>query len=171
MYYEYYEIEFESQIAAQKRAVGDQIGPGCASAAKHSPQSSKFSVVRTARTLSMLGYGSPCPLYQSRVTSHVILIETPRLEFPATLTKQRLRFTSNLDKMALFSAGLTAPARKQRQPSPPKFLIANLELEFLLNIEKSIKYKFLIANKRSFCVPLRRNRALMRRNLFLHAGI
>ena len=36
----------------------------------------------------------------------------------------------------------------------PKFLIANLELEFFLNISKSIKYNFLIANKLHFCAPV-----------------
>jgi hypothetical protein len=34
---------------------------------------------------------------------------------------------------------------------PSQFLIANLELEFNLNIHESITYNFLIANKTRFC--------------------
>ena len=101
----YHEIESEFQIAARKRAVGDQICPACAPAGEHPLQGANFYVVLRPRTPSMLSRSSPCPLHLSRVTSHRILIETPRLEFPATLTKQRLRSTSNRDTMALFSPG------------------------------------------------------------------
>ena len=59
---------------------------------------------------------------------------------------------SNRYKTAVFSSGFPAPARNRQEPSPPEFLIANLELEFFLNIAKSMKYKFLIANKRGFFV-------------------
>jgi hypothetical protein len=145
----YHEIEFEFQTAARKRAVGDQSRSACPLATKR-PLRGSPSVARTPRALLKFGRGSPFTIRKSRVTSHLILIETPRLEFPATPTKQTLRPSSNRDKITLFSSGLAAPARNPREPSPPEFLIANLELEFFLNIVKSTKYKFLIANKRDF---------------------
>jgi hypothetical protein len=148
----YRERKFEFQIAARKRAAGDQLRSACSLAAKHQPQSSTFFVAFTPRTLCKPGYGLPFMLQRSRVTSHRILIETPRLEFPATPTKQTLRPTSNRDKITLFFSRLAVPPRNHRDTSPPEFLIANLELEFFLNIAKSMKYKSLIANKRRFSV-------------------
>jgi hypothetical protein len=160
----YYAIKFEFQIAARRRAAGDQIRLPCSPADTRTPQRSNFSSAFTPRTLSKFGYGSPFTLYQSGVTSHRILIKTPRLEFPATLTKQRPRLTSNRDKIGVFSSGSPAPTRNRRELPPLEFLIANLELEFFLNIAKSIKYKFLIANKRGFSRP-------PQRVAFLCAGI
>ena len=147
----YYEIEFEFQTAARKRAAGSQSRSACSHEVKR-PLRGSLSVARTPRALPKLGRGSPFTIRKSRVTSHPILIETPRLEFPATPTKQTLRPFPNRDKITLFSLGLAASARNRREPRPPEFLIANLELEFFLNIVKSTKYKFLIANKRGFCV-------------------
>jgi len=147
----YYEIEFELQTAARKRADGDQSRSACLQEAKRQLRGSP-SVARTPRTLPKLVRGSPFTVRKSRVTSRPILIETPRLEFPATSTKQTLRPSSNRDKITLFSLGLAAPARSRREPSPPECLIADLELEFFLSIVKSTKYKFLIANKRGFRV-------------------
>src|SRR4029077_11796209 len=68
------------------------------------------------------------------------------------VTKQSLARLSNRYKIAVFSLGLAIPARNHREPPRLEFLIANLELEFFLNIAKSMKYKFLIANKRGFSV-------------------
>ena len=148
----YHEIKFDFQIAARKRAAGDQSRSDRSLAAKDPPQASNFSVAITPRTLSKLGHGSPCTIRKLRVTRHGILIVTPRLEFPATLTKQSPSRISNRYKIAVFTSGFSAPARNRREPSPPEFLIANLELEFFLNILKSTKYKFLIANKRGSCI-------------------
>ena len=154
----YYERKFEFQIAARKRAAGDQLRSACSLAAKHPPQGSAFFAASTRRTLSKLGRSSPFTIHKSRVTSHGILIVTPRLEFPASATKQSLERISNRYKTAVFSSESPVHARSRREPSPPEFpwapwrLIANPELEFFLNIAKSTKYKFLIANKRDFCV-------------------
>jgi hypothetical protein len=146
----YHEREFEFQIAAQKRAAGDQSRSDRSLAAKHPPQASTYSVAITPRTLSKLGHGSSFTIRKLRVTRHGILIVTPRLEFPATLTKQSPGRISNRYKIAVFTSGLPAPARNRQEPSPPEFLIANLELEFFLRASKSAKYNFLIANKRGF---------------------
>ena len=148
----YHERKFEFRIAARKRAAGDTVRSACSLAAKHPPQGSIFFGAFTPRTMSKLGHGSPFTIHKSRVTSHRILIETPRLEFPATPTKQSPGRISNRDKIAVFSSRFPAPARNRQEPPPPEFLIANLELEFFLRVAKSIKYKFLIANKRGFCV-------------------
>ena len=146
----YYERKFEFQIAARERAAGDQLRSACSLAAKHLPQASTLFIARTDLTPSDRRDGSPFTPNTSRTASHGFLIETPRLEFPATLTKQRPHLTSNRDKIAVFSSELPLLARNQREPSPFEFLIANLELEFFLNVAKSTKYKFLIANKRGF---------------------
>jgi hypothetical protein len=148
----YYERKFEFQIAPRKRAAGDHTRSAYSLAAIHPPKGSAFFAASTRRTLSKLVRGSPCTIHKSRVTSHRILIVTPRLEFPATATKQSLEHISNRYKTALFSSGFPVPVRSRREPSPPEFLIANLELNFFLNIAKSTKYKFLIANKRGFSV-------------------
>ena len=148
----YYEIKFEFQIAARKRAAGHQSPSACSLAAKHPPQASNFSVAITPRTLPKLGHSSPFTIHKSRAASHGFLIVTPRLEFPATVTKQSPARISNRYKTAVFSSGFPAPARNRQEPSPPEFLIANLELEFFLNIAKSMKYRFLIANKCDFSV-------------------
>jgi hypothetical protein len=145
-----YERKFGFQIAAQERARGSKARSAHTLARKLPPRGSKFFVDRTATTVSKCRRGSPSTIHKSRVASHGILIETQRLEFPATRTKQRLRFISNRDKTAVFSSGLPVEAQNQRESSPPEFLIANLELEFFLNISKSIKYNFLIANKLHF---------------------
>jgi hypothetical protein len=148
----YYEIKFDFQTAARKRAARDQSRSACLHEAKRPLRGSNSSVARTSRTLPKLGRGSPFTIGKSQVTSHPVLIETPRLEFPATLTKQRLHLTSNRDKIAVFSSELPLDDRNRQEPSSLEFLIANLELEFFLNIVKSTKYKFLIANKRGFRV-------------------
>jgi hypothetical protein len=166
----YYEIEFEFQIAARKRAAREQVRPACSLAAKR-PLRGSPSVARTPRSLPKLGRGSPFTIRKSRVTSHRILIETPRLEFPATPTKQTLRPSSNRDKITLFSSGLAASARNRREPSPPEFLIANLELEFFLNIVKSTKYKFLIANKLGFCLHSSGSRFCAPESLFARRNL
>src|ERR1700747_2189361 len=75
------------------------------------PRGSKFFVDRTATTVSKCRRGSPSTIQKPRVASHGILIETQRLEFPATRTKQRLRFISNRDKTAVFSSGLPVEAQ------------------------------------------------------------
>ncbi len=154
----YRERKFEFQIAARKRAAGDQIPSACSLAAKHPPEGSIFLSAFAPRTLPKLGPGSPFTIHKSRLTSHGILIETPRLEFPATPTKQSPGRISNRDKIGVFSSGMAAPAQDRRQPSPLEFLIANLELEFFLSASKSIKYKFLIANKCDFSVRRGRSR-------------
>jgi hypothetical protein len=148
----YYEIKFEFQIAARKRPAGDQIRRTCSLAVKHPPQSSTFCVVRTHPTPSDRRDGTAFAPDTSRAASHGFLIVTTRFEFPATVTKQSPARVSNRYKTAVFSSGFPAPARNRQEPSPPEFLIANLELEFFLNIAKSMKYKFLIANKRGFFV-------------------
>ncbi len=154
----YYERKFEFQIAARKRAAGDQLRSGCPPAAMHPPQGSAFLAASTRRTLPKLGRSSSFTIHKSRVASHRILIVTPRLEFPARATKQSLERISNRYKTAVFSSESPVHARSRREPSPPEFpwapwrLIANPELEFFLNIAKSIKYKFLIANNCGFSV-------------------
>jgi hypothetical protein len=145
-----YERKFGFQIAAQERASGSKARSAYMLARKLPPRGSKFFVDRTA-TVSKCRRGSPSTIHKPRVANHGILIETQRLEFPATRTKQRLRFISNRDKTAVFSSGLPVEAQNQRESSPPEFLIANLELEFFLSTSKSIKYNFLIANKLRFC--------------------
>ena len=147
-----YERKFGFQIAAQERASGSKARSVYTLARKLPPRGSNFFVDRTA-TVSKYRRGSPSTIHKPRVASHGILIETLRLEFPATRTKQRLRFISNRDKTAVFSSGLPVEAQNQRESSPPEFLIANLELEFFLSTSKSIKYNFLIANKLHFCAP------------------
>jgi hypothetical protein len=148
----YYEIEFEFQIAARKRAAGDQTPSACSLAAKHPPQVSTFFIARTGPTAFDRRDVTAFAPNTSRAASHGFLIVTPRSEFPATVTKQSSARVSNRYKTAVFASGLPAPARNRQEPSPPEFLIANLELEFFLNIAKSMKYKFLIANKRGFFV-------------------
>jgi hypothetical protein len=166
----YYERKFEFRIAARKRAACDPIRSACSLAAKRPPQGSALFVAPTPKTLSRLGYSSPFTIHRS-VSNHGFLIVTPRLEFPATVTKQSPARISNRDKIAVFPSRFPAPARNWQEPTPPEFLIANLELEFFLNIAKSMKYKFLIANKRGFCVLRRGSRfcawesLLARRNL------
>ena len=147
----YYERNFELQIAAHQRAAGDPIRSACSLAAKNPPQGSTFFVARTSPTPSDRGDGAASAPNTSRAASHGFLIVTPRLEFPATVTKQSPASISNRYKIAVFSSGLAMAARNHREPRP-EFLIANLELEFFLNIAKSMKYKFLIANKRGFSV-------------------
>jgi hypothetical protein len=167
----YYEIKFEFQVAARRRAAGNQIRSARLLEAKRQLRGSNSSVARTPRSLPKPGRGLPCTIHKPRVTSHRILIVTPRLEFPATVTKQSPDRISNRYKIAVFPSELPVPARNRREPSPLEFLIANLELESVLNIAKSIKYKFLIANKRGFLVRCGGSRVLVRRNLFVHAGI
>ena len=155
----YYEIESEFQIAAQNRAASEGIpaegNPGGRRDLRFRPPDTHHSPLFTAALSKPSGI-SCLTTHKPRVTSHRPLIETPRLEFPANLAKQRLRLDSNRDRIALFSQGAAAPARKHRQHSPLRFLIANLELELVLNIAESIKYKFLIANKtRLLCPPQR----------------
>jgi hypothetical protein len=166
----YYEIEFDFQTAARKRAAGDQSRSACLHEVKRRLRGSP-SVARTPSTLPKLGRGSPFTIRKSRVTSHPILIETPRLEFPTTPTKQTLCPSSNRDKITLFSSGLAAPARNPREQSPPEFLIANLELEFFLNIVKSTKYKSLIANKRGFCLHSSGSRFCAPESLFARRNL
>ncbi len=163
----YYEIKFEFQIAARKRAAGDPIRSACSLAAKHPPQGSIFLGAFVPRTLPKPGHGSPFTIHRSRVTSHGFLIVTPRLEFPTKLTKQSPDSISNRYKIAVFSVGFPAPARNRQEPPSPEFLIANLELEFFLNIAKSTKYKFLIANKRGFCVLRRGSHSYASESLFV----
>jgi len=148
----YYERKFEFQIAAHQRAAGDPLRSVCSLAAKHPPRGSACFVARTGPTPSDRRDGAAPAPNTSRAASHGFLIVTPRLEFPATVTKQSPSRISNRYKIAVFTSGFPAPARNRQEPSPPAFLIANLELEFFLNIAKSMKYKFLIANKRGFSV-------------------
>ena len=163
----YYERKFDFQIAARKRAAGDAVQSASSLAAKHPLQGSIFFGAFTPRTKPKLDHGSPFTIHKSRVTSHEFLIETPRLEFPATLTKQSPGRISNRDKIAVFSSRFPAPVRNRREPPPPEFLIANLELEFFLRGAKSTKYKFLIANKRGFCVLRRGSRFCAPESLFV----
>jgi hypothetical protein len=145
----YYERKFEFQIAAHQRAAGDPIRSACSLAAKRPSRGSTCLVARTGPTPSdRRGVTASAP-NTSRATSHGFLIVTPRLEFPATVTKQSPARISNRYKIAVFSSVLTIPARNHRPPRPA-FLIANLELESFLSIAKSMKCKFLIANKRGF---------------------
>lgn len=162
----YYEIKFEFQIAARKRATGDQSPSTCSLAAKLPPRAPTFFASFTRRTVSRLGHSSPFTIHKSRVTSHGFLIVTPRLEFPATVTKQSSARVSNRYKIAVFSSGFPAPARNRQEPSPPESLIANLGLEFFLNIAKSTKYKFLIANKRDFSVRCASTRSCAPESIF-----
>ena len=148
----YYERKFDFQVAARKRVSGDQTPSVCSPAAKHPPQGSSFSVARPDPTPSDRRDRSPFTPNASQAASHGFLIVTPRLEFPATVTKQSPDRISNRYKIAVSSSGFPAPARNRQKLSPPEFLIANLELEFFLSVAKSTKYKFLIANKRGFCV-------------------
>jgi hypothetical protein len=146
----YYEIKFGFQIAARKRAAGDPIRSACSLAAKHRPRGSTFFVARTGPTPSDCRDGAASAPNTSRAASHGFLIATPRLEFPATVTKQGLGCVSDPYKIGVFSSGRAIPAGNHRAPPRPEFLIANLELEFFLNVAKSMKYKFLIANKCDF---------------------
>ena len=148
----YHEREFEFQIEAQKRAAGDQSRSDRSLAAKPPPPGSAFFVARTDPTPSDRRDGAASTPGRSRAARRGFLIVTPRLEFPATLTKQSPGRISNRYKIAVFTSGLPAPARNRQEPSPPEFLIANLELEFFLRASKSAKYNFLIANKRGFCL-------------------
>ena len=166
----YHERKFEFQAAARKRAAGEQVRLACSLAAKRPPLGSAFIVARTDPTFSDRRDGAASAPDRSRAVLHGFPIVTPRLEFAATLTKQSLGRISNRYKIAAFTSGFPAPARNRQEPSPPEFLIANLELEFFLRASKSAKYNFLIANKRGFCI--RRGRiGFVPRNLFLHAGI
>jgi hypothetical protein len=162
----YYEREFEFQVASHQRAAGDPIRSACSLAAKHPPQASNFSVAITPRTLPKLGHSSPFTIHKSRAASHGFLIVTPRLEFPATVTKQSPSRISNRYKIAVFTSGFPAPARNRQEPPRPEFLIVNLELEFFLNIAKSMKYKFLIANKGGFSVCCAGSRSRNPESLF-----
>jgi hypothetical protein len=148
----YYEAKLEFQIAARKRAARNPIRSACSLAANRPPQGSTFLAVFAPTSLSKLGYGLLFTIHKSRVTGHGFLIVTPRLEFPATVTKQSPGRISNRYKIAVFSSELPVHPRNRREPSPREFRIANLGLEFFLNIAKSIKYNFLIANKRVFCI-------------------
>jgi hypothetical protein len=166
----YHERKFEFQAAARKRAAGEQVRSACSLAAKRPPLGSAFFVARTDPTLSDRRDGAASTPGRLRAVLHGFLIVTPRLEFPATLTKQSLGRISNRYKIAAFTSGFPAPARNRQEPSPPEFLIANLELEFFLRASKSAKYNFLIANKRGFSSKAA-DRVFVLRNLFLHAGI
>src|SRR6202030_2243273 len=102
-----YERKVGFQTAAQERPSGSKARSAYTLARRLPPRGSKFFVDRTA-TVSKCRCGSPSTIHKPRVASHGILIETQRLEFPATLTKQRLRFISGnniLDK----SDGLEYP--------------------------------------------------------------
>jgi hypothetical protein len=50
--------------------------------------------------------------------------------------------------------GLLGLRRNAFPPAAFEFLIANLELEFVLSRKNSTQYKFLIANIRSFLIPV-----------------
>jgi hypothetical protein len=154
-----YERKFEFQSAARKRAVGDQLGLACALAAKHPPKGSTFSVSCTGPTPSDHRDVSPFMLHTPGAESHGFLIVTPRLEFRATARKQspgrfsnryKTRFLCPPCRIDVFVSRVPTLVRNQRRPASSKFLIANLELEFFLSIAKSMKYKFLIANKCGF---------------------
>ena len=152
----YYERKFEFQVAARKRASGDQTPSVCSLAAKQLPQGPTFSVTHTDLTPSDRGDGAAFTPNTSRAASHEFLIVTPRLEFPAKLTRQSPDRISNRYKIAVFSSELPVHARNRQEASPPGFpwapwlLIANLRLKFLSSASKSIKYKFLIANRSHF---------------------
>jgi hypothetical protein len=147
----YYEIKFDLQIAAQKRVAGNQSRSVHWLVVNHQPQGPNFFVTGANPTPSKRRHDSPFAIPTSRAASQGFLIVTPGLEFPATLTKQSPGRISNRYKLAVFSPGFPAPARNRQESSPPEFLIANLELEFVLSASKSAKYNFLIANKRGFC--------------------
>jgi hypothetical protein len=119
----YYEIEFEFQIAARKRAAGDQTPSACSLAANHPPQGSIFLAAFASGTRSKLGHGSPFTIHKPRVTSHGILIETPRLKITATALETNKIENSNRDKIWV----LRPPYRLDAFLG---ILIANLELEF-----------------------------------------
>ena len=121
----YYERKFEFQIAARKRAAGNPTRRACSLAVKHLPGSATFFVARTDPTPSDRRDGSPLTPNTSRAASHGFQIVTPRLEFPATVTKQSLGYISNRYKNAVFSSGFSALARNGPEPSPSEFLIAN----------------------------------------------
>jgi len=131
-----YEIKSAFQIASRKRAAGDQARSPCSLPAKLPRQASTLFIARTDLTPFGRRDGSPLCANTSRAASYEFLIVTPRLEFPATATKQRLRPTSNRDKIAVFSSGFPALARNRQQPWPPEFLIANLESEFRITHTK-----------------------------------
>jgi hypothetical protein len=116
----YCERKFEFRIAARKRAACDPIRSACSLAAKHPPQASNFSVAITPRTLPKLGHSSPFTIHKSRAASHGFLIVTPRLEFPATVTKQSPARVSNRYKIAVLSSGLAMPARNHREAAAPR---------------------------------------------------
>ena len=153
----YHEREFAFQAAARKRAAGEQVRSACSLAAKRQPLGSAFFVARTDPTLSDRRDGAASAPGRPRAARRGFLIVTPRLEFPATVTKQSPSRISNRYKIAVFTSGLPAPRRNRHEPSPPEFLIANLELEFFLRASKSAKYNFLIANKRGFCIRDRKS--------------
>jgi hypothetical protein len=166
----YYEIKFDFQIAARKRA-GDHTPSACSPAAKPPPQPSTLFITRTGLAPSDRRDGAASTPNTSRAARRGILIVTPRLEFPATVRKQSLGCISNRYKLAVFSSRSSAPARDRQEPAPRQFLIANLELEFFLNIVKSIKYKFLIANKRSFCLHISGSRFCAPESLFARRNL
>jgi hypothetical protein len=162
----YHERKFEFQAAARKRAAGEQVRSACSLAAKRPPLGSAFFVARTDPTFSDRRDGAASTPGRLRAVLHGFLIVTPRLEFPATLTKQSLGRISNRYKIAAFTSGFPAPARNRQEPSPPEFLIANLELESFLRASKSAKYNFLIANKRGFSLQSSRSRFCAPESLF-----
>jgi hypothetical protein len=167
----YYEIEFEFQTAARKRAACQQVRPACSFPAKRLPPASAAFVALTHRKPSDRRDGALSAPNSSRAARHGFLIVTPRLEVPATVTKQSLGRTSNRYKTAVFSSRFPAPARNRKEPSLREFLIANLELEFFLNIVKSTKYKFLIANKRGFCLHSSGSRFCAPESLFARRNL
>jgi hypothetical protein len=167
----YYEIKFAFQIAARKRASGDHTPSACSPAAKPPPQDSTLFITRTGLAPSDHRDGAASTPNTSRTARHGFLIVTPRLEFPATVRKQSLGCISNRYKLAVFSSRFSAPTRNRQEPAPRQFLIANLELEFFLNIVKSTKYKFLIANKRSFCLHSSGSRFCAPESLFARRNL
>jgi hypothetical protein len=162
----YHERKFEFQAAARKRAAGEQVRSACSLAAKGPPPGSAFFVARTDPTASARRDSAASTPGRSRAARHGFLIVTPRLEFPATVTKQSPSRISNRYKIAVFTSGFPAQARNGQEPSPPQFLIANLELEFFLRASKSAKYNFLIANKRGFSLHSSRSRFCAPESLF-----
>jgi len=82
-------------------------------------------------------------------TASRILIVTPRLEFPASATKQTLPAISNRYKLCLLQLGVTCTSRfaavpSSLQPLIPRLqnLIANLELEFRVTLIRITKLQF-----------------------------
>ena len=116
-----YEIESELQIAAQNRAAGNQSPSVCSLAAKQLPQGSAFFVTRSDLTPSDRRDGAAFTPDTSRAASHGFLIVTPRLEFPAKLTKQSPDRISNRHKIVVFSSELPVHARNRQEASPPEF--------------------------------------------------